>query len=327
MVTRSQKIRLGVFIVVGTFLLIGILLLLSIDRFFKQKDIYYIKYKNVSVSGLDIGSSVKYLGVRVGTVQDIRINPKNVGEIIVTIAVKKHTPIKQDVTANISAVGITGLKIIELRGGTPQAPLLKPGGYIKPGKSLTEEITGKAEILAEKAELVLNNLIEFTNQTNREKVFRLVDQSTVTMSNINHLVNVTEPNLRHILVNLDSSATNLALASASARRTLYALETVANSDTLKMTMRNIAQVADKLNKANIYKFDEQVNLAIGYLRNLLQQMDNLVKMNSLRLNQTMEQLNQMVRALNTAAKEIEEDPSVLIGGTKPENPPDEKLKK
>ena len=224
-------------------------------------------------------------------------------------------------------MGITGLKIIELRGGTPQAPLLKPGGYIKPGKSLTEEITGKAEILAEKAELVLNNLIEFTNQTNREKVFRLVDQSTVTMSNINHLVNVTEPNLRHILVNLDSSATNLALASASARRTLYALETVANSDTLKMTMRNIAQVADKLNKANIYKFDEQVNLAIGYLRNLLQQMDNLVKMNSLRLNQTMEQLNQMVRALNTAAKEIEEDPSVLIGGTKPENPPDEKLKK
>ncbi len=327
MVTRAQKIRLGIFVFIGTVLLIGILLLLSIDRFFKQKDIYYIKYQNVSVSGLDVGSSVKYLGVRIGTVKDIRIDPKNVSQIIVTIAVKKHTPIKQDVTANISSVGITGLKIIELRGGTPEAPLLKPGGYIKPGKSLTEEITGKAEILAEKTEMILNNLIELTDRPNREKLVRLIEQSQQTMARINRLVGDIQPNLRHILVNVDSSTANLALASASAKRTLFALEAVANSDTLKMTMKNIAQVADKLNKANIYKFDEQINLAVNYLQSLLQQMDNLVKMNSLRLNQTMEQLNQMVRALNTAAKEIEEDPSVLIGGTKPENPPDESLKK
>ncbi|RLD15457.1 hypothetical protein DRI50_04070 [candidate division KSB1 bacterium] len=327
MVTRSQKIRLGIFITIGMLLLIGILLLLSIDRFFKQKDIYYIKYHNISVSGLDEGSSVKYLGVRIGTVQDIRINPNNVSEIIVTIAVKKNTPIKKDVTANIAAVGITGIKIIELRGGTPEAPLLKPGGYIRPGKSLTEEITGKAEIIAEKAEMVLNNLIELTNQKNRKKVVNLVEQSRVTMSNINHFVTVTEPNLQRVLINLDSTMANLALASASAKRTLLAIELMASSDTLKKTLRNIAEVSDKLNKAQIYKFDQQVNLALGYLQNLLRQTDNLVKMNSLRLNQTMEQLNQMVRSLNTAAKEIEEDPSVLIGGTKPENPPDEQLKK
>jgi phospholipid/cholesterol/gamma-HCH transport system substrate-binding protein len=327
MVTRSQKIRLGIFITIGMLLLIGILLLLSIDRFFKQKDIYYIKYHNISVSGLDVGSSVKYLGVRIGTVQDIRINPKNVSEIIVSIAVKKNTPIKKDVTANIAAVGITGLKIIELRGGTPEAPLLKPGGYIQPGKSLTEEITGKAQIIAEKAEMVLNNLIELTNQKNRKKVVNLVEQSRITMSNINHFVTVTEPNLQHVLVNLDSTMANLALASASAKRTLLAIEWMASSDTLKKTLRNIAEVSDKLNKAQIYKFDQQVNLALGYLQNLLRQTDNLVKMNSLRLNQTMEQLSQMVRALNAAAKEIEEDPSVLIGGTKPENPPDEQLKK
>ncbi len=327
MVTRSQKIRLGVFIAVGILLLIVTLFLLSIDRFFKQKDIYYIKYQNVSVSGLDVGSSVKYLGVRIGTVQDIKIDPKNVSQIIVTIAVKKHTPIKKDVTANISAVGITGLKIIELRGGTPEAPLLKPGGYIKPGKSLTEEITGKAEILAEKTEMILNNLIELTDQANREKIVRLVDQSQTTLTKINRVLSITEPRWKSIMENLDSSMNNLALASASAKRTIFAIEAVANSDTLKMTMKNIAEVADKLNKANIYKFDEQINLAVSYLQSLLQQMDNLVKVNSLRLNQTIEQLNQMVRSLNNAAKEIEEDPSVLIGGTKPENPPDEQLKK
>ena len=327
MISRTQKIRLGAFIAIGSLLLIGVLFLLSVNRFFKEKDIYYIKYQNVSVSGLDAGSSVKFLGVRVGTVQKIEINPKNISQIIVTIAVNKGTPIKQDVTANISAVGITGLKIIELRGGTPEAPLLKPKGFIKPGKSLTEEITGKAEILAEKAELILNNLIQLTDPKNRQKVIRLVDQSQTTMRRIDGLVSTTQPKLNHILFNLDTSLVNIAQASAATKRTVNTIENVVNSDTLKMTMRNIAEVVDKLNKSNIYHLDDQINFAVDRLNSLLNQMDILVKTNSLRLNQTMEQLNQTARYLNSAAQQIDEDPSVLIGGSKPENPPDEKLKK
>ncbi len=326
MVSRSQKIRLGIFITIGVLLLMSFIALLSVDRIFKEKDIYYIKYKNVSVSGLNVGSSVKYLGVRVGTVQKIEINPKNISEIIVTIAVNKGTPIKQDVTANISSVGITGLKIIELRGGTPEAPLLKPGGFIKPGKSLTEEITGKAEILAEKTELILNNLIQLTAPNNQRKIFKLVDETQSTVQRVNRLLSRSEPKVDRILTNLDSALSNLALASAATKHTAFALENMINSDTLRQTMRNIAEVVDKLNKSNIYHLDEQINFAVDRLNSLLSQMDLLVKTNSLRLNQSMEMLHQTIRYLNSAAQQIDEDPSVLIGGSKPENPPDDKLK-
>ncbi|NOX90665.1 MAG: MCE family protein [Calditrichaeota bacterium] len=327
MISKTQKFRLGLFIAIGSILLIAVILALSIERFFKEKDIYYIKYQNISVAGLDVGSSVKYLGVHIGSVQKIEIDPKNISQIIVTIGVNKGTPIKQDVSADISSVGITGLKIIELRGGTPEAPLLKPGGFIQPGKSLTEEITGKAEVIAEKLELILNNLIQLTDPVNQTKIFKLVDQSQIAINRVNKILYTTQPRIASILTNLDTSMIHLAAASKSTRRTLSFLENVVQSDTFKITMRNIAEVADKLNKANIYNLDEEINVAVDRLNSLLEQMDLLVRLNSLRLNQTMEQLNQMVRYLNSAAQQIDEDPSVLISGSKPENPPDEKLKK
>jgi len=326
MKSKSQKIRLGVFIFIGLVLLVGMVLILSIEKYFKEKDIYYIKYENVSVSGLDAGSAVKYLGVHIGSVEKIEINPENISQIIVTIGVRHGTPIKQDVVADISTIGITGLKIIELRGGTQDAPLLKPGGYIKPGRSLTEEITGKAEVIAEKIELVLNNLIKFTDPVNQNKIWTLRDKSQSVLNRLNHILTWTKPRLENILTNLDTSMTNLAYASKSARFTLQTIESVARSDTLKNTLRNIAEVAEKLNKANIYNLDEDLNFAVNRLNHLLKQIDLLVNMNSVRLNQTIEQLNQTMRYLNSAARQIDENPAVLIGGTKPENPPDEKLK-
>jgi len=326
MKSKSQKIRLGVFIFIGLVLLVGMVLILSIEKYFKEKDIYYIKYENVSVSGLDAGSAVKYLGVHIGSVEKIEINPENISQIIVTIGVRHGTPIKQDVVADISTIGITGLKIIELRGGTQDAPLLKPGGYIKPGRSLTEEITGKAEVIAEKIELVLNNLIKFTDPVNQNKIWTLRDKSQSVLNRLNYILTWTKPRLENILTNLDTSMTNLAYASKSARFTLQTIESVARSDTLKNTLRNIAEVAEKLNKANIYNLDEDLNFAVNRLNHLLKQIDLLVNMNSVRLNQTIEQLNQTMRYLNSAARQIDENPAVLIGGTKPENPPDEKLK-
>ncbi|APF20812.1 Mammalian cell entry related domain protein [Caldithrix abyssi DSM 13497] len=326
MKSKAQKIRLGIFIVIGLLLLIGMVLILSIEKYFKEKDIYYIKYENVSVSGLDAGSAVKYLGVHIGSVEKIEINPQNISQIIVTIGVRRGTPIKQDVVADISTIGITGLKIIELRGGTQEAPLLKPGGYIQPGRSLTEEITGKAEVLAEKMELILNNLIQLTDPINQKKIIQLIEESRLAIKRVNRILAKTEPRLNSMASKLDTSLTHLSFAARSARTTLERIESVVGSDTLKKTMRNIAEVAEKLNKANIYNLDEDLNFAVDRLNNLLRQMDLLINMNGVRFNQTMEQLNQTVRYLNSAARQIDEDPSILLGGSKPENAPDEKLK-
>ncbi|MFP4622443.1 MAG: ATP-binding cassette domain-containing protein [Bacteroidales bacterium] len=65
---------------------------------------------------------------------------------------------QKNAQAEITSVGLTGLKAIEIRGGSNEAENLKPGSYIQAGSSITREITGKAETIAQKAEKVLNNL-------------------------------------------------------------------------------------------------------------------------------------------------------------------------
>ena len=107
MITKSQKIRLGIFSVVAVSILVITVLLLSIDQFIDDQDLYYIAYEDVSVSGLDVGSPVKYLGLKVGSVKKIKIDPRNINRIIVQIGLTEGTPIKKDVEAEISTIGIT----------------------------------------------------------------------------------------------------------------------------------------------------------------------------------------------------------------------------
>ena len=62
------------------------------SRLVKKTDTYYIKYKDVSVAGLNIGGAVQYHGIRIGSVDDMRIDPDNVATVIVEISVKKALP-------------------------------------------------------------------------------------------------------------------------------------------------------------------------------------------------------------------------------------------
>src|SRR5690606_24105547 len=76
-------------------------------------------------SGLNIGSSIKYKGFEVGNVGEIKLNPNNSEEIQIDIVIKKGTPIKEDNYAVLGNLGITGLKYIELKGGSNDSKLLE----------------------------------------------------------------------------------------------------------------------------------------------------------------------------------------------------------
>jgi len=75
---------------------------------------------------------------------------------------------------NIEILGITGLKILELRGGRNESISLKPGDYIKSGTSSTEMITGKAEILAEKVEVLAPVKEDLPVEINKKELLRLI---------------------------------------------------------------------------------------------------------------------------------------------------------
>lgn len=121
----------------------------------------YRIYFTGTVTGLVEGSPVRYRGVAVGTVSDIRLDPDNVERVRVTVEVPEGTPIKTDAVASLEPVGVTGGVYVEIAGGSRDAPLLDaPDGGIPVIPSRPSSI---AEVLAQAPQL-LGNLIAISEK-------------------------------------------------------------------------------------------------------------------------------------------------------------------
>jgi phospholipid/cholesterol/gamma-HCH transport system substrate-binding protein len=85
----------------------------------------YEIYFTGSVSGLEKGAAVRYLGVPVGRVNDLRIDPRDSSRAEVIVDIDSSTPISEHTLAELELQGVTGLLYIDLsedRSGKRMAP-------------------------------------------------------------------------------------------------------------------------------------------------------------------------------------------------------------
>src|SRR6478736_4599623 len=81
-----------------------------------KDDVLYRIHFEESVSGLSLGDPVKFLGVDVGTVKAMVIDPQDPHKVQVDVSLHKDAPVKTDTTATLKLKGITGVFFIELNG-------------------------------------------------------------------------------------------------------------------------------------------------------------------------------------------------------------------
>ena len=125
METKVNFALVGAFVLVlGTALVAGVLWLASGGGFQKNYD-PYLALIGESVAGLNLNAPVKYRGVDVGKVSDIRLDPVKPEQIRLTFAIERGTPIKEDTVATLKTQGLTGIAYVELDGGTVASPVLK----------------------------------------------------------------------------------------------------------------------------------------------------------------------------------------------------------
>jgi phospholipid/cholesterol/gamma-HCH transport system substrate-binding protein len=74
----------------------------------------YEVYFDDSVSGLERGSAVRYLGVGVGKVVDMRIDPRDSSRVMVIVDIDSTAPISKQTVAELSLQGVTGLLFIDI---------------------------------------------------------------------------------------------------------------------------------------------------------------------------------------------------------------------
>jgi phospholipid/cholesterol/gamma-HCH transport system substrate-binding protein len=114
---------------VGAFVLIVVLIgglfvyWYSDTREHKHYQRYEIYYQG-SVSGLERGAAVRYLGVNVGRVADMRVDPRDSSRVEVIVDIDSSAPISQETAAELSLQGVTGLLYIDLLKSTDQRALL-----------------------------------------------------------------------------------------------------------------------------------------------------------------------------------------------------------
>lgn len=137
--TEQRRIRLwspefvvGLFMITGL-VAIGYLAVRGGDLPVLGDDRYTLDARFRSVSGLKRGAWVELAGVRVGTVQRIRIDPERY-EAIVTLALDPAVRLQEDATASIRTAGIIGDKFVKITPGGSER-LLAPGEEIRETES------------------------------------------------------------------------------------------------------------------------------------------------------------------------------------------------
>jgi phospholipid/cholesterol/gamma-HCH transport system substrate-binding protein len=132
METKVNPALVGAFVLVlGAALIAGVLWLASGGGLQKKYDLYQALVDE-SVAGLNLKAPVKYRGVDVGHVRQIRLDPSNPEQVQLLFAIERGTPVKEDTEAVLRTQGLTGIAYVELDGGSRTSPPLRasaPGQY------------------------------------------------------------------------------------------------------------------------------------------------------------------------------------------------------
>jgi phospholipid/cholesterol/gamma-HCH transport system substrate-binding protein len=327
MVTQKQKIRLGIFITAAALTLLLIIAIIVAPRIFEVRDTYYIGFKDVTVTGLQEGSDVKYQGLTVGYVSDIFIDPHDIRTVVVELSLEHSTPIKEDSKAELAYFGIMGMKVIQLRSGSNDAEFMKPGSYISPGQSIAESITGSAEIIAEKAEIILNNIAALTESKNRDTFLALAKNASNALGELHELLQKNNRSLTNTFANIETISTDLQDVVLSTKGTMVQVNRMAESDTLRRILGNLADISESLKRAELIQLVREMNEALKSTTNMLRDVERTFKKSNTDLVYSIESMKESAEYFNQFARMISEDPSILIRGTQPKGAPDYKLEK
>ena len=168
---RVNYLVLAIFTIVLSIGLVYFIYWLGNFNINKKPKNYYKAVFHESVSGLNIASPVKYMGLNIGNVKKITINPDEPDSVIVTFSVDKNIPLRSDCYAFIELEGITGLKYIEIEGGSKNSPVLQTSktnpASIKTIPSFNAKLFEAVSKTTDKLNKLLDNL---NNALSAEKI-------------------------------------------------------------------------------------------------------------------------------------------------------------
>lgn len=330
MISRKDKIKIGVFVVLTVVLGAFSLVTLMGVNLNESFDPYTIRFKK-SIAGLTVGSQVQLRGVRVGSVVRTEINKKNVEEVLVYVELQEGTPVMSNTRAMLSSQGITGLQFIDLEGGTQKGERLKPGLDIQPGEGLLDMLKGRADEISDSSDRITEGLEYMTREENMKRLDRiliqveglttsgheLVAELTATMKTTRRIMEKNEDQVYHALRSANRTMGQLDGVLREAKGVLVDGRKVIKESDIPELVQGVGKTNHAL-RLGISALDPKVVLGtLSTLQLLLAQISKSFGQNQDQLRVMMSNLRQTTDYLKEVSRTLSDRPSRLIFDEQP----------
>lgn len=286
----SRNLKLGIFVLAALVAVVVAAVVLGIHAM-APRTVAYHTYFDESVQGLELGSPVKYRGVRIGSVDDIGIAPdrKHV-EVVLgllqrdvdRLALAEGAPALR---TQLAVQGLTGLKFVDIdvtAKPPPVLPFTPEQPYIPSRPSLVSGLTTNVLELADRSAVTLDKLDRVLDDVHEG---RLVERVTQTLATIDATVART------------GHAADATLAKLSR-----------DADHGDRVLDRIAGVLDQLDELHglVASARRATDAAGDVARSARTTPDAL--------DRALREISEAARALRDLAEQIDRDPDMLVKG-------------
>ncbi len=229
----------------------------------EETETYTVLFREHSLAGLDVDSTVSMRGIRVGRVRGLEILEDDIERVKVTIEVREGTPVKTDSRAYVERNFLTGIASIDILGGTSDAELLSEAApsmespLIPEGQPRLERmIEGLPEVI-EDANVVAKRAAEFLSQENRERfsqILKNLESFTETVASKNERVDRLLGESLALISDLREVAGNV---DAAVRKASFSL-----SQNMNRLSDGVARATESL-ATTLERFDDPRALLVG----------------------------------------------------------------
>ena len=301
----TTEAKVGAF-VLGCFSILAFTLIYIINAQFSGHTVPYRTYLRYA-GGLEPGASVLFGGINVGKVTAVRPAASDPTRIEILVDVKQNTPVNEKSVAKLGLVSVMSGAALSITTGGNDARRLPPGSTISSqeaasldeiagkmagvadnAKSLITQARGELEGVSGDAHVLLTNLNTVTGKPNQQRIRGVLD-------NVNQMLETERPKI-------DRLTDQLNTLSQHADDTIQNVNGTVN-DVREPIRNDLADLQRTLLQA----------------RQLLSDMQILVRANDYKIDDTIENLRTATQNLDELTESVKQRPWSLIRIKQPED--------
>jgi phospholipid/cholesterol/gamma-HCH transport system substrate-binding protein len=301
----TTEAKVGAF-VLGCFSILAFTVIYLVNAEFNGHTVPYHTYLRYA-GGLEPGASVLFGGINVGKVTAVRPATSDPTKIEILLDVKQNTPVNEKSVAKLGLVSVMSGAALSITTGGNDARRLPPGSTISSQEAASlDEIAGKMAVVADNA----NGLITQA----RGELEGISGDAHTLLANLNTVTG--KPNQQRVRAVLDNVNQMLATERPKIDRLTDQLNTLTQhaDNTIQNVNGTVSDVREPVRK----DLSELQNTLLQ-AKQLLADMQVLVRANDYKIDDTIENLRTATENLDQLTDSVKQRPWSLIRIKQPED--------